>query len=141
MGYFARPEGALYKDDMKIGMKVWSVIGIYPPYASERPDVVISLPEVHEEYGYEYFVARNTEYVIDSPCSTGDRNMDPDRESYNDNYVFASKEDADKAVEYLKECYTNSPEALAKEKERLDELDMVDEYFDTHYDYDYGEDY
>lgn len=138
MGYFARPEGALYKDDLKIGMEIWEVIGIYPPHMSSSPDIVIGLPKYDDDdVNHEVFEVRDTKYMFDTLESVHDRNMDPDQVSYNDNYSFASEEAAKKALEYLKNCYANSPESVAAEEERYRQLDRLDEYIFEIDDYEY----
>lgn len=147
---FERPAAALTLADIRPGVRIWKVYGIWPMQTISAVDVVSDPVRLADHPQYEGFEKQADLMVFDARYVDGfckgdvtyayaeSWNLTPN--NYNDNYVFGSAEFAQAAWNFFKSQYETNPAALADEMERLAIIDMMDDGdfrddFDDHDDF------
>lgn len=152
---FERPAAALTLADIRPGVRIWKVYGIWPMQSISAEDVVSEPIRFADHPKYEKIFHEQADLMVfdaryvDGFCK-GDVtqeyaeswNLDPN--DYNDNYVFGSAEAAQAAWDSFKSQYETNPAALAAEMEKNAMFDALDddlreESYDPHDDDEYDD--
>lgn len=123
MAKFDRPVGTLASlDEIKVGERLWYVVGIWPPSASDTSYIVTRAPcqfRDHPEYSATHS-GQADEIVFDTKWDDAEHswmqfaasgNLLPGP-SYNDNYWCRSHEDALAARDSLREQWDARPDLI-----------------------------
>lgn len=163
MSRFARPADAIASPAALVpGLIIWHVYGIWPPSMGQTPQMVVAAPvkyaDHHSRTGTDTYLADKLvcdtlhlkadltpDTMYDGKAYNGmfflaDGNIGDT--SYNDNYYFDNREDAEAAVAYLYQCYRDDPKSVDDEKARRSSWQAYDFMsYDHHDDYPTLDDY